>query len=175
MPRIITSCKIALLLAFAAQGTGCIVLVPFVEADPQSQAVARAANPSSYQTRRGVYKSPKYALAATPDQKVQRLMRQMKSPEVIDRIYAAYDLGELGPKAAPAVPVLVDGLQDSTKYVRRASVKALAKIGAPACGSLPAMRRSIGDKDRFVGASAENAVRKLQRSCSRTPDKNQRS
>ena len=175
MPRIITGCKIAILLAFSAQITGCIVLVPFVEADPQSQEVARAASPSSYQSRRGVYKSPKYGIAGTPDQKVQRLIRQMKSPEVIDRIYAAYDLGELGPKAAPAVPVLVDGLQDSTKYVRRASVKALAKIGAPACSSLPAMRRSMNDKDHFVSGSAENAVRTLQRSCTRAPEKNQRS
>jgi hypothetical protein len=147
--------------------SGCVLLLPFVEPDAKTKAEIRsnqtAAN--SPAMRRGEYRSRAYKLPGATEKKLDKLMRQMKSPVAMDRIYAAFDLGELGPKAAPAVPILVNSLHDSSKHVRRASVKALAKIGPPACGALPEMRKSINDKDKFVRESAQNAERKLARKC----------
>ena len=156
--------KLPVLLLVTAYLAGCVVLVPFVEPDQSTKQEIQSAKLATPSGRRE-YRSRKYPVRSTAEQKVERLVRQLKSPVTLDRIYAAYDLGALGPQAAEAVPALVVGLRDETKFVRRAAVKALAKIGSPACTALPDMRRSMSDKDNFVSRSSGNAVKKLQPSC----------
>ena len=45
---------------------------------------------------------------------------------------AAYGLGEIGPGAEPAIPVLMQGLTDDSEYVRASAAYTLSKIGEPA-------------------------------------------
>ena len=154
------------------------MLVPFVEAQ-QQDADKQAAYYSMSGTITGIPVAvnsfpmePKRASVRTrkpvASGNVARLIKQLRSPETIDRIYAAFDLGELGSSAAPAVPSLVAGLNDDSKWMRRASAKALGKIGLPACSATPALRRSLGDRDKYVRDSTTNALRRLDRVCSVT-------
>jgi HEAT repeat protein len=60
------------------------------------------------------------------------------------RLSVAQILGEIGPKADPAVSVLVKGLQDPERSVRAVSSVALGKIGTQLDVVVPAMARMLG-------------------------------
>jgi HEAT repeat protein len=52
---------------------------------------------------------------------------------------AAATLSQMGPRARPALPALVDALQDSDPLVRLMAIKALGRIGREAAPALPAL------------------------------------
>lgn len=59
--------------------------------------------------------------AGLPRPRVERLVRQLRSAEDAERRYtAAQKLGEMGESARPAVPALIDALQDEGSYVTTA-------------------------------------------------------
>ncbi len=49
------------------------------------------------------------------------------------------DLGRFGPKAAEAVPALIEALADEHRWLRIASAEALGKIGPAAAVAIPAL------------------------------------
>lgn len=75
------------------------------------------------------------------------------------RAHSAFWLGQMGQNARPAVPELIGRLKDSNPWVRRASAKALGKIGDRQ--ARPALELALSDENRFVAGTARNALRAL--------------
>jgi HEAT repeat protein len=72
---------------------------------------------------------------------------------------ASWMLLLLGPKARPAVPALVKGLNDPRQVVRAHSVRALGKIGgAEVRAVLPALLAALDDENFAVQHFAAEAV-----------------
>lgn len=138
--------------------SGCFVLIPFVEPDEQATCqrcrIATATGPAVRTSRQQSSKPDKFS----------RLLAQLNSSRDVDRAHAAFWLGEeLNPAAVEA---LVYRLQnDTSKWVRRASAKALAKIGDSR--ALEPLRRAMHDRDPFVAKSAQAAYASLSRATSR--------
>jgi len=71
-------------------------------------------------------------------------------------------LGKLGESAAPAVPSLIQLLDDRTEVVRREAISSLGKIGPPARDALEKLRQiAEHDKDAAVRRLAQSAIRKI--------------
>ncbi len=84
---------------------------------------------------------------------------------------AAYALGRMGKKAAPAVPDLIELLYNPYYDIREAAANALGNIGPPARSALPALREAAQDTRNARGGgttvraqkAAEDAIMKLKR------------
>src|SRR5262249_3482825 len=63
-----------------------------------------------------------------------------------------------GPRAAAAVPVLVNALADREAVVRITAAWALASIGPGVKDALPALRKALDDSDHSVRAGAAYAL-----------------
>ncbi len=95
--------------------------------------------------------------------RVDSLISQLGHSNDVVRTHAATDLGMLGSKAQRAVVPLSNALErDSSKWVRRAAVKALAKIGTP--DVLGPLTLALHDSNKYVAHSAKQALRRLRRS-----------
>lgn len=92
----------------------------------------------------------------------------LTSENFADRRQGAEALGEIGPEAKEAIPVLIPLLEDGEFMIRRAVAEALAAIG-PETRELPALIRALQDEDYWVrtfvaealetmGADAKEAV-----------------
>ncbi|HMO17354.1 MAG TPA: HEAT repeat domain-containing protein [Oligoflexia bacterium] len=94
--------------------------------------------------------------------KVTNLRNQLKSGSDAERTRAASTLGDLGSASIPAVKELeYHCISDKSKWVRRASVKALAKIDGR--GSRGVIRKATEDRDPYVKASAQTALNRISR------------
>lgn len=90
---------------------------------------------------------------------VNELLIDLAHGDAALRSTAAYYLGALGTKARSAVPALTTAaLRDSSNWVRRSSVKALAKIGSP--DVWPTIHLARNDADPWVRHSADNVLRR---------------
>jgi hypothetical protein len=71
------------------------------------------------------------------------------------RMISAYIVGNFGPEAASAVPVLISALhdRDKWKHYRNELIGALGRIGAPAKDALPALLQETVDPVFGVGAA----------------------
>ena len=118
---------------------------------------------------------------ASEGKSVEHWTGQLKSAEFRDQWYAAYVLGTLGPKAAPAVPALHKVIADvnaaneysNNEIARSMAAWALGRIGAAAEGEIPflmetmrstellAVRRSTAEALGNFGPAAKPAVAKL--------------
>jgi HEAT repeat protein len=88
---------------------------------------------------------------------VSTYIEDLSSESDVARVNAATLLGYLEKHAIDAVPYLENAaLNDSSKWVRRASVKSLSKIGAKS--SLRIFDLARKDKDPYVKMSAEKAA-----------------
>jgi HEAT repeat protein len=97
------------------------------------------------------------AQEATSDPAV--LIKQLETPgkggpERQGRRDAALALSELGPEAAPAVPALINALEDGDTQVWFHSVTALARIGSAAKPAIPALLEDLKSGGRR-GANAK--------------------
>src|SRR5205085_9934509 len=64
---------------------------------------------------------------------------------------AAFALGRLGPKAAPAVPQLVErATRDDQADVRRTAVESVGRLAADARGAVPGLAQALKDRDADV-------------------------
>lgn len=81
--------------------------------------------------------------------------------------YSPPDLGvsvlkDMGPKAAPAVPVLVEVLQDSSiSFLQEQSLETLAEIGASAKSASPHVLPYLWSNNRWERASAARAMLRI--------------
>jgi hypothetical protein len=71
---------------------------------------------------------------------------------------AAIGLGQLGPKAAPAVPALIRALSDESQKVRRLAAGSLGRIGLPAGSAVPELTRALSAEDAAVRRAATEAL-----------------
>jgi HEAT repeat protein len=87
---------------------------------------------------------------------------QLKSPDVNLRVEAATALAAAGPSAAPAVPALIEALNnDSDPLVRRLSAYALGQIGPAAKEAIPSLTAAMQSGDREMVTSVINAIRAI--------------
>ena len=75
----------------------------------------------------------------------------------------ALALGEIGPDAKIAVPILIKALDDEYEGVRRFAALALGKIGPEAEQAVPALIISLrDDRDKDVRSSAAKALGQIE-------------
>ena len=72
---------------------------------------------------------PKENIPADIPTEVREQIERLYSSDPVGRGDAAYDLGEMGEKAAPAIPFLIEVLKDEASYVRGYAAEALGWIG----------------------------------------------
>jgi HEAT repeat protein len=85
---------------------------------------------------------------------------------------AAYQLAHMGPKAAPAVPALIEALRDPAASVRFPVTIALREIGPAAKAAIPALKKVAEDDiNDEVAASAKQAIRHIEPSALPKEDK----
>jgi HEAT repeat protein len=90
------------------------------------------------------------------------LLADLKSAAPQTRNAAAYQLAGMGRAAAPAVPALIEALQDPSPAVRYPVTIALREIGPKAKAAIPALKK-VADEDISdeVAASARQAIRAI--------------
>ena len=118
--------------------------------------------------------SPKFKLkeprrVENQDQQVERLIRELQDTDSDVRSIAAVTLGEIGPEAEEAVPILIKLLQDQDAegFVRANAATALGKIGEGASKAVPALINALEDQDEWVRASAAMALGEIGESASK--------
>ena len=112
--------------------------------------------------------SPKFKLkqprrVENQDQQVERLIRELQETDSDVRSIAAVTLGEIGPEAEDAVPILIKLLQDQDAegFVRANAATALGKIGEGASKAVPALINALRDQDKYVRKDAAEALEKI--------------
>ena len=112
--------------------------------------------------------SPKFKLkeprrVENQDQQVERLIRELQDTDSDVRSIAAVALGEIGPEAEDAVPILIKLLQDQDAegFVRANAATALGKIGEGASKAVPALINALRDQDKYVRKDAAEALEKI--------------
>jgi HEAT repeat protein len=87
----------------------------------------------------------------------------LKAPAPQTRNAAAYEIAGMGPDAAPAVPALIEALDDEAATVRFPVTVALGEIGPAAEAAVPRllqlMEEDINDE---VAAGARRAIRHIK-------------
>jgi HEAT repeat protein len=83
------------------------------------------------------------------------------APQV--RNAAAYEISGLGPAAAPAVPALIEALDDPSASVRFPVTVALGEIGPAAAAAVPRLKLMMDEEiNDEVAASAKRAIRRIK-------------
>lgn len=72
-------------------------------------------------------------------------------------------LGHFGPLAEPAVPDLVELLQDRDNIVRFVAASALGDVGPSARAAIPALTEALRDRSPAVRDAARRALKQIQR------------
>jgi HEAT repeat protein len=90
------------------------------------------------------------------------LIAALKDPDGRVRGLAAQAIGEIGPRAALAVPNLVALLADPDEGSRNSACIGLAGIGPAARAALPALQRSLRDPSVDVRRFAQQAIDKIE-------------
>lgn len=88
-------------------------------------------------------------------------MQALTDPDKDTRVAAVSAIAKIGPKAQPAVPLLIEALKDKEKVVRTGSIAALGKIGPAAAEAIPLLAELSQDSDwatRSLAAAAMAAI-----------------
>ena len=87
----------------------------------------------------------------------------LKAPAPSTRNSAAYEIAGLGPAAAPAVPALIEALDDEIPAVRFPVTVALGEIGPAAAAAVPRLKQLMEeDINDEVAAGAKRAIRHIR-------------
>jgi adenylate cyclase len=97
--------------------------------------------------------------ALPPGDQIDGLVASLAYGVKSQRIFAAKTLGRIGPKAAEAVPALINALKDEVMPVRQEAAIALGNIGAAAKVAIPALKAV--SEDPIVGQHAQTAIKKI--------------
>jgi len=145
--------------------SGCAVFVPFVEPDEEVKkpSPVREVNchHNSAHKSKFIRQVPQNKFVKRPS-RLEQLKQKLNSADSTTRAHAAFWIGEMKNNAHPAIPLLISRLQDDDNaWVRRASAKALGKIGAKE--ALPALYQAKNDTNKYVAHSATNAITALEK------------
>ncbi|HKT61270.1 MAG TPA: HEAT repeat domain-containing protein [Gemmatimonadales bacterium] len=76
---------------------------------------------------------------------------------------AAYEISGMGPAAAPAVPALIEALDDPEASVRFPVLVALGEIGPAAKAAVPKLKKMMDeDINDEIAAAAKRALRRIE-------------
>ena len=76
---------------------------------------------------------------------------------------AAYEISGLGPAAAPAVPALIEALDDPEASVRFPVTVALGEIGPAAKAAVPKLKKMMDEEiNDELAAAARRALRRIE-------------
>lgn len=76
---------------------------------------------------------------------------------------AAYEISGLGPAAAPAVPALIEALDDPSTTVRFPVTVALGEIGPAAADAVPRLKKMMDEEvNDEIAAAAKRAIRRIK-------------
>jgi HEAT repeat protein len=76
---------------------------------------------------------------------------------------AAYEISGMGPAAAPAVPALIEALDDPEASVRFPVTVALGEIGPAAKAAVPKLKKMMDEEiNDEIAAAARRALRRIQ-------------
>lgn len=94
--------------------------------------------------------------------KLETLETQLRDPNVETRLAAARSLGEMKADAAPAVPALIEAMQDVDVEMRRLCCQALGEIGkSPIGDSVAALAKQLESTEWTVRLAAAFALQKI--------------
>src|SRR5208337_3890604 len=74
-----------------------------------------------------------------------KLIENLQDPVQVGRIHAATVLGSMGEEAEPAVPALIDLLQNGDIHDRKLAALTLGEIGPAASQAIPALFAAVQD------------------------------
>lgn len=138
---------------FAASSlSGCFLMLPFIESDYK---------PKTAEDRLQGGPPPRVASRRTAADPLAHPLRDLGSPNAAVRTRAVTAIGDLGPRGLPALPQLTSALGDSSKNVRRATVKALEKVDPPGLEAL--LEPKLRDPDPYVRESTRNILKRRTR------------
>ncbi len=93
---------------------------------------------------------------------VAALIARSKDNKVEVRRYIPEAFGSIGVNAAPAVPTLIEMLEnDEDVQVRFESALALAQIGPASVDAIPVLTNALHDKNRYVRDNSIHALRQI--------------
>lgn len=88
--------------------------------------------------------------------------QELKCKDATGRMRAAAVMNILGQKARPAMPDLIECLQDSNYVVRCEAASALGRIGPFAEPAVPALTKLLNDRVRQVRQAAARALEQIE-------------
>ena len=98
----------------------------------------------------------------SPPVPLSQLIADLKAQAPYTRNGAAYELAHMGPAAAPAVPALIEALEDPAAAVRYPVTVALREIGPAAKAAVPALKKVMKDDiNDEVADGAKRAIRAI--------------
>jgi HEAT repeat protein len=87
----------------------------------------------------------------------------LKAAAPATRNAAAYEIASLGPAAKPAVPALIEALDDPDAAVRFPVTVALGEIGPDATAAVPRLKQMMFEEiNDEIAAAARRAIRRIQ-------------
>jgi HEAT repeat protein len=87
----------------------------------------------------------------------------LKAAAPATRNAAAYEIASLGPAAKPAVPALIEALDDPHAAVRFPVTVALGEIGPDAAAAVPRLKQMMFEEiNDEIAAAARRAIRHIQ-------------
>lgn len=95
-----------------------------------------------------------------PHLRVQKLIQRLQSPEYLVRLHAGCLLGQMGPAAKEAVPVLLELLRSGGTADRKLAAWALGYVGS-AAEAAAALLAAARDSDESVRMLATSALEKI--------------
>lgn len=93
---------------------------------------------------------------------LSRWVRDLKAESPQTRNAAAYEIAGMGPAAAPAVPALIEALDDPVAAVRFPVTVALKEIGPAAKAAVPRLQQMMAQEvNDEIAASARRALKQI--------------
>jgi hypothetical protein len=94
---------------------------------------------------------------------LSELIADLKAAAPATRNAAAYEIAGLGPAAKPAVPALIEALDDPDAAVRFPVTVALGEIGPEAAAAVPRLKQMMFEEiNDEIAAAARRAIRHIQ-------------
>jgi HEAT repeat protein len=168
--------RLSLMIGVCVAFSSCVILLPFVHTDAGKQSpysesgsiscsmnMARSLDAvnSSACVQGGSYRGARVGTRTSKQRKLEQLMVQLRNSDAAVRTNAATDIGALGSFASPAIGPLANAARyDESKWVRRASVKSLAKISSEP-RVVQTLTAASHDSDKWVAHSAQKALHKM--------------